>query len=71
MLRKILSSANGPILQLTLTPWESIVLKTLAKKADLPAITCEINAQKPADPNYTNVMSVGVVVKQLYRMMEV
>ena len=62
MNRKALTSANGNLLQLTLTPWEMLVLKTLAAKANIPSIVTSIG-------NGTS-QSVGKVVRDFYLILE-
>ena len=62
MNRKILTSANGNLLQLTLTPWEMLVLKSLAGKANIPSIVTSIG-------NGTN-QAVGKVIREFYLILE-
>lgn len=57
MNRKILTSNNGPLLQITLTPWEVSILTILSGKADIPSIATAV---------HSDAHSVGKVIRDFY-----
>lgn len=61
MNRKILTSNNGPLLQITLTPWETQILLSLTAKANIPAIASVVHSDNQA---------VGKVVRDFYLILE-
>ena len=57
---KTLSSINGPLLQITLTPWELTVLRATVELASIPKIAAHINEDKfDTDPYYVDNQGAG------------
>lgn len=61
MNRKILTSANGKLMQITLSPWESIVLTKLAESANIPSLTSKVGN--------TSNEATGRVIRDFHNML--
>ena len=69
MNRKILTTANGTIMELTLFPFERCILQRLAAQANIPLIVSNVNIIKD-NPFYTDVQVVEVVIRTFYTLLE-
>lgn len=68
MNRKTLTSANGDLLQITLSPFEQKVLLSLTSTANLPQITSRLNSANGG--NYADVRVVGTVIRNFFNLLE-
>lgn len=68
MQHKTLTTANGSVMQITVTPWEFFVLKIALSKSSIPEITKNINTIR--GNGYTTNESVGKVLRNFYQLME-
>lgn len=69
---KSLSSAHGPLLQITLTPWEITVLEAMVELAAIPPVTDRLNVKHPVNYNvcYASNQSVGLVMRDFYNALD-
>ncbi len=58
---KTLTSHNGPLLQITLTPWEISILRSMVQKASIPIV---------ADCASVDTGSAGVVLRDFYKALD-
>lgn len=68
MNRKILTTANGNVLQITLSPFEGLILLKLAAHGNIPSLVSAINQEKGA--YHTDSSAVGTVVRNFYNLLE-
>lgn len=58
---KTLTSHNGPLLQITLTPWEVSILRSMVETASIP---------KVADCASVDSGGAGVVLRAFYKALD-
>ena len=69
MNRKNLTSINGKITEITLSPFEANIVKQMAANASIPSITQRINSTR--EPlAYVDNYSVGLVISKLFSLLE-
>lgn len=66
---KNLTSINGKITEITLSPFEANIVKQMAANVNIPAITQRINSTR--EPHtYLDNYAVGSVISKLFSLLE-
>ena len=65
---KILTTANGKVMDISLSPFEIIVLKEMAGIVSITDIVKKLNA--PHKYIFSDVQAVGNVVRNFYNLLE-